>query len=158
MINPAAAALGGNLQAQQRLQQTQQHQHQQLQPQATAPAPPVSGRAHDFRRACDRNARSLVENFGALIRLSKISDAQHMTHEGLQIDTASTALVTAGETMLRLIQELKLSILLQDFEAMDDEVDAVEAECRRAGRRLVGDIVELTESVQLAYDQHTRAQ
>ncbi|CAM9267892.1 unnamed protein product, partial [Phaeothamnion confervicola] len=90
---------------------------------AAPPAPLVSARASDFRRQVQNYTKTLLESMGALIREAKVP-TQQAAQSPFQINVATAEIITSAEGLLRLIRELKLSILLQDFEAMDAEVDA----------------------------------
>ncbi|KAG9397946.1 Mediator of RNA polymerase II transcription subunit 22 [Aphanomyces cochlioides] len=80
--------------------------------------------AEDYRRRLDNNVESLVENFRGLVTMSKIKDRTQTSRQALQSSVYATTLVHASESLLKLIAELKLSLTLNDFEGINQQVDA----------------------------------
>ncbi|KAF0690529.1 Aste57867_18078 [Aphanomyces stellatus] len=80
--------------------------------------------AEEYRRRLDNNVESLVENFRGLVTMSKIKDRTQTSRQALQSNVYATTLVHAGESLLKLVAELKLSLTLNDFEGINQQVDA----------------------------------
>ncbi|CAM9477215.1 unnamed protein product [Chrysoparadoxa australica] len=84
---------------------------------------PTSARERDLRQELNRFCDSLKDSFATLLKAAQITDEQRVELEGFQLNVAATNMGVAAEGLLRLIQELKLSVVLQDSDAMDAEVE-----------------------------------
>ncbi len=78
----------------------------------------------DLSLRLDNNIEKLVENFRGLTSSSRIKDRSQTTRQTLQSSVYATTLVQASETLLKLVAELKLSLTLNDFEGINQQVDA----------------------------------
>ncbi|CBJ27723.1 conserved unknown protein [Ectocarpus siliculosus] len=113
--------------------------------------PAVNQRAVDFRRQLDAHTRTLVESFGGLVRLAKITNPQSTEREEFQVNVATASLATAGEGLLRQIRELKLAVMLQDEAAMDLEVDQALAKIASEREELEKELEALSNDLKGAY-------
>ncbi|OQR98195.1 hypothetical protein ACHHYP_09050 [Achlya hypogyna] len=80
--------------------------------------------AEEYRQRLDNNVEKLVENFKGLVTSSKVKDRTQTTRQALQSAVYATTLVQASESLLKLVAELKLSLTLNDFEGINQKVDA----------------------------------
>ncbi|CAM9108350.1 unnamed protein product [Ectocarpus fasciculatus] len=113
--------------------------------------PATNQRAVDFRRQLDAHTRTLVESFGGLVRLAKITNPQGTAREDFQVNVATASLATAGEGLLGQIRELKLAVMLQDEAAMDLEVDQALAKIASEREELEKELEALSNDLKGAY-------
>ncbi|CAB1098710.1 unnamed protein product [Ectocarpus sp. CCAP 1310/34] len=99
----------------------------------------------------DAHTRTLVESFGGLVRLAKITNPQSTEREEFQVNVATASLATAGEGLLRQIRELKLAVMLQDEAAMDLEVDQALAKIATERKELEKELEALSNELKGAY-------
>ena len=112
----------------------------------------------DFQREASSLTRTLITAYGDLLRLSKVSSMPHIVgQEAFQLDVAVASLITSGEGLLRLVHELKLSILAQDHAAMEAEVQSVRSAADQRTAALRAEAAQLREEVQRAYSSAANA-
>ena len=75
--------------------------------------------AQEYRQRIDNNIGKLIENFGGLIKASRIRDKTHTTRESFQNAVYATSLVQACEALLKVVYELKLTLSMNDFSSMN---------------------------------------
>ena len=77
----------------------------------------------DFLRRLRRNLEKIMDNYAVVLRAARVSadNAAASSEEQLMLQVYTANMVHACESVLQMIQELRLSILLLDA----DEVDHV---------------------------------
>jgi len=83
----------------------------------------MAANVSQFRRQLDANIEKMAQNIAGILRSSKITTETASYQQSLQISSHTTNLLQAAEALMRQIQELKLSIMLQDLEALKAETD-----------------------------------
>jgi len=73
------------------------------------------------------NVASLVENFGGVLASSHINEKGDNARENFQIEVYTTTMVKSGESLLKMIAELKHSMILNDFKAIQEEAQSKES-------------------------------
>mmetsp|Transcript_38083 Transcript_38083/g.50185 ORF Transcript_38083/g.50185 Transcript_38083/m.50185 type:complete len:122 (+) Transcript_38083:65-430(+) len=83
----------------------------------------VNNHAAQFRRQLDANIEKMVQNLAGIVRSAKITTETESYQQSVQISIHTINLLQAAESLMRQIQELKLSVILQDLEALNSETD-----------------------------------
>jgi len=69
----------------------------------------------------NKDVTSLVENFAGLLASAHINEKSDNARENFQIDVYTTTMVKSSESLLKMIAELKHSMILNDFKSIQDE-------------------------------------
>mmetsp|Transcript_24641 Transcript_24641/g.39050 ORF Transcript_24641/g.39050 Transcript_24641/m.39050 type:complete len:133 (+) Transcript_24641:14-412(+) len=76
-----------------------------------------------FRRQLDANAEKIIHNLAGIVRNAKITNETESYLQSVNISLHTTNLLEAVESMMRQIQELKLSAILQDMDSLNAETE-----------------------------------
>jgi len=80
-----------------------------------------------YAHQVSNNVASLVENFGGLLASAHINEKSDNARENFQIEVYTTTMVKSSESLLKMVAELKHSMILNDFKAIQEEAQAKEA-------------------------------
>ncbi|ELR18926.1 Surfeit locus protein 5 [Acanthamoeba castellanii str. Neff] len=75
-----------------------------------------------YNKRLDSAVAKLNEHYANILKSAKVGDKVKVLGEEFQVDVQTSNLVTAAESLLTLISELKQAVLLHDFETRNAEV------------------------------------
>mmetsp|Transcript_46469 Transcript_46469/g.77396 ORF Transcript_46469/g.77396 Transcript_46469/m.77396 type:complete len:158 (-) Transcript_46469:1649-2122(-) len=83
---------------------------------------PPASRVNDLAHALDREVEILADNFLAILKASKIIDKTANERQKFEIETRTSSIVVAAESLYKIVNDTKLSALLHDITSMNAEV------------------------------------
>ncbi|KAN0031889.1 hypothetical protein ACTFIV_005757 [Dictyostelium citrinum] len=75
-----------------------------------------------FQKQIDSKIMQLLENYHNIIKISKVNDPLKNASEIYEMETRTSNMLNAGEGLLKIIEELKQNLILNDFSTMAEEV------------------------------------
>ncbi|KYQ92212.1 putative mediator complex subunit 22 [Tieghemostelium lacteum] len=75
-----------------------------------------------FQKQIDSKINQLVENYHSIVKISKINESIQNASEIYEMETRTMNILNSGEGLLKIIEELKQNLILNDFSAMMEEV------------------------------------
>ncbi|GJP40587.1 hypothetical protein CLOM_g251 [Closterium sp. NIES-68] len=90
---------------------------------ASAAAGLAVQRQRALQQRVDADVISMVENFTNMIKASKINDPVRNSQEAYQIEVHSAKLVGAAESLLKLVAQLKQTVVFADMSALNASVE-----------------------------------
>eukprot|EP00741_Cyanophora_paradoxa_P017620 tig00021012_g17020.t1 len=128
-----------------------------------SPLPPASGSAsgpakseraarleEEFLRRLDRDIATLQESFMGIVRAAKIEEKDQVQRQKFEIDVRAQSMVFAGQSLSKLISELRESALKHDFARLNRQVDAQEARFAEQRELIESRMEELAQGVDSA--------
>jgi len=76
-----------------------------------------------YHRRLDETVRQLIDTYGNILQAAKINDKVQNSRENFQLDVHAANLVFSAETLLKMITELKHSVMVNDFETMNENLE-----------------------------------
>jgi len=101
----------------------------------------------DYLRRLDDTVVRLADDFMNLLRVAKVSERQQNERENFNVDVQALHLVTGGETLMKMITELKHSILINDFETINENVERLTDQYKNNTSRMIPHIHTLNREI-----------
>ena len=81
-----------------------------------------------YSRRLKENVKSILDNYGEILRASKVSDSDpkvtesQVAHVENEIEVRAANIVRAAEALFRLVSELKEYLILNDFSSINETI------------------------------------
>ncbi|EGG17298.1 hypothetical protein DFA_08291 [Cavenderia fasciculata] len=100
-----------------------------------------------FQKQIETKTNQMLDSFHEIIKISKINDSPQNVSEVFQMETNTTSILNSAEGLLRIIEELKQNIILNDFSNMMEEVRVQNEVYKKMNDRTTKRIKDLSDDV-----------
>eukprot|EP01132_Coremiostelium_polycephalum_P009331 gene9331-11444_t len=106
-----------------------------------------------FQKQIASRIDQLLENYHSILKISKVNESSQNNSEIYEMETRTTNIINAGEGLLKIIEELKQNIILNDFSTMIEEVRLQNLIYQRENERTNKSIKQITEEISKSIEE-----